>query len=328
MKKTGVVLVTFIVGFLLLASFLIELQTVEAQPRISLPPRPMEDEPYSYGINIGSPTNTTYNSNSLILNVTLKRPINPNDYEFKVMYSIDGSANVTVPSTTTFYDRSIPDSTWSFIASYTLAKGVAFLSNLSEGSHYLTIYGIYSYVGSTIGTNWPAWPTMMHDTQTTYFTINYGIPPSIKTLQIQNATYQNSLPLNFSVDEPVSWMGYSLDEKTNVTLTGNATLNGLSYGSHGLVIYANDTVGNMGTSGNMNFTIANPEAFPTVQALPTVLVFILIAAIITAAAILLVYHKRKAKAASSFEQSNLFDKQAMTKSCLFITSDPCEPEFV
>jgi hypothetical protein len=289
MKKTGVLLTTFALVLLLLASFFIELQTVKAQPRISSPAQHMEDEPYSYGINVISPTNTTYNSNSLLLNVTIRRPVSPNDYEFKIMYSLNGDANVTVPSTATFYDKSIPVSIQSFLLSYTLAKGVAFLSNLSEGSHYLTVYGIYLHKGPTVGTNWPA---VMHDIQTIYFMINDGVPPSIKTLQTQNVTYQNSLPLNFSVDDPISWMGYSLDEKANVTFAGNTTLSGLAYGSHVLVVYANDTVGNMGTTGNLNFTIANPAAFPTVQAVPTALVFVLIATVLVAAASLLIYHRK------------------------------------
>ena len=296
MKRQRAVLATFILGFLLLASYLIELQTVEAQTRISLPIKPVEEGSYSYGINISSPANTTYNSNSLLLNVTIKRPVSPNDYEFKIMYSLNGEANVTVPSTATFYDKSIPDSIQSFLLSYTLAKGVAFLSNLSEGLHFLTVYGIYVHKGPTIGTNWPA---IMHDTQTIHFLLNNGIPPSISPLQIQNATYQNSLPLNFNVDESIDWMGYSLDEKANVTFTGNTTLNGLAYGPHVLVVYANDTVGNMGTTGNMNFTIANLAAFPTILVTPTPLVFILIAAVIVAAAGLLVYHKRKAKVQKS-----------------------------
>ena len=143
MKKAEVLTTTFVLVLFLLASFFIDLQTAKAQPRISSPAHTMEDEPYSYGINISSPTNTTYNSNSLLLNVTVRRPVSPNDYEFKIMYSLNGDANVTVPSTATFYDKSTPDSIQSFLASYTLAKGVASLSNLSEGSYYLTVYGIY-----------------------------------------------------------------------------------------------------------------------------------------------------------------------------------------
>ena len=303
MKKTGVLLAAVTLGFLLLASFLIELQAVEAQTRITLAPKPIPENSYSNGVNIGFPANTTYCSNSLLLNVTLKRPVSPKDYDFKILYSLDGDSNVTVRSTVTFFDKSIPDSTWSFLASYTLAKGVAYLSNLSEGSHYLTVYGIYEHKGSTIGANWPAWPAVMHDTQTIYFMINNGIPPTIKTLQFQNATYQNNLPLNFSVDEPISWMGYSLDEKANVTFTGNTTLNGLAYGSHGIMVYANDTVGNMGTTGTMNFTITKPEARPT-ERFPTeiLLLAVVFVIIIGIAAAALSLYRRHRKTIKTIEQ--------------------------
>jgi hypothetical protein len=102
-KKTGALFATLILGSLILASFLIELQTVEAQPpRISVPYTPNNEEPYSYGINIGSPANTTYISNSLLLNVTLRRPVSPNDYDFKILYSLNGGANVSVPLTVAF----------------------------------------------------------------------------------------------------------------------------------------------------------------------------------------------------------------------------------
>jgi hypothetical protein len=290
MKKTGILFAAVVLGFLLLSLFLIELQTAEAQRRISLAPTPIPEDFYSYGVNIGSPANTTYSSNSLLLNFTLKRPVSPSDYTFEMLYSLNGEANVTVSSTTAFFDKTTPDSMFSSLASYTIAKGFASLSNLPEGSYFLTVYGIYVHRGPTAGTNWPA---IMHDTQTVYFTINDGVPPAITTLQPQNKTYQNSLPLNFSVDEPTSWIGYSLDQKDNVTFSGNTSINGLAYGAHSLAVYANDTVGNMGTTGNINFAIANPQALPSIQALPTLLILSLVTAIMIAIAGLLIYRKRR-----------------------------------
>ena len=52
--------------------------------------------------------------------------------------------------------------------------------------------------------------------------------------------------MNFTLDFPAAWTGYSLDGAANVTLTGNTTLAGLSFGAHRLSVYANDTLGNMG----------------------------------------------------------------------------------
>ncbi len=252
MKKTAVILATSLLGLMLLPLFSFGIQTVEAQSN------GRED---SYGLKIASPTNTTYKSNPLLLNVSAKRMFDPTYYNSELMYSLDGKANVTLHSTTTFHDMSIPNNTFSGLASYTIITGAAYLSNLSEGSHYLTVYGVYSSTGGPLSYLGPA---TMQDTQTIHFMINDGSPPVIEMLQNQNKTYQTSLPLNFSVDESVSWMGYDLDGQANVTLTGNTTLNELAYGSHRLVVYANDTAGNMGTTGNINFIVAKPESFAIV----------------------------------------------------------------
>ena len=61
--------------------------------------------------------------------------------------------------------------------------------------------------------------------------------------------------MSFTSDQPTSWTGYSLDRGENQTIDGNTTLNALTNGSHSLIVYANDTVGNMGTSGTVNFNV-------------------------------------------------------------------------
>jgi len=50
-------------------------------------------------------------------------------------------------------------------------------------------------------------------------------------------------------------MGYSLDGQLNVTITENTTLPGLPDGPHSLIVYANDTAGNMGSSDIVYFTV-------------------------------------------------------------------------
>ena len=278
MRKTEILLTATFMGLLLLAPFLIEPQTVEAQAA--------DAESHSSPLKIISPSNTTYSSNSLILDVTIHRLFKPTEYDSKIMYSLNGENNVTVPSTETFFDMATPDSIWSALASYTLIAGSTSLQNLSEGYYFLTVFGVYERAKGIS----PKYPAIMQDTKTVYFTINNGVPPSITNLQIENRTYnQNNLPLNFNVNEPICWAGYSLDSEANVTLAGNTTINGLSYGSHALVVFVNDTVGNMGTTGNINFTITNPETFPTG------LVSVLIATVVVVVAGFLVYHMRKAK---------------------------------
>jgi hypothetical protein len=277
MKKTAVFLAASLLGLMLLAPFLIELQTVEAQTEGT--------ENQSYNLKIISPSNTTYNSNSLLLNVTIHRQFKPSEYDSRIMYSLNGEANVTVPSTETFFDMTTPESIWTALMSYTQISGTETLQNLSEGYHSLTVFGVYERAGG-ISTKYPL---IMQDTQTVYFTINDGIAPSLTNLQIENTTYsQNSLPLNFTVNEKVGWVGYSLDGEANVTFTGNMTLSGLDYGSHSLVIYANDTVGNMGATENVNFTIEKPEVLPVV---PVATVSVVAIALTVAG--LLVYHKKR-----------------------------------
>jgi parallel beta-helix repeat protein len=84
-------------------------------------------------------------------------------------------------------------------------------------------------------------------------------PPIITISSPQNKTYYTtSVPLTFTVNEPVSWCGYSLDRNANVTISPcrNITLTGLSYSTHNIIVYANDTSGNMGVSNRVYFTVS------------------------------------------------------------------------
>jgi hypothetical protein len=97
-------------------------------------------------------------------------------------------------------------------------------------------------------------------------------PPAIDILSPQNATYNvTPVSLSFTVNESTSWMGYSLDNQSNVTISGNATLAGISVGQHSIIVYANDTSGNMGSSQVVDFTIVQPRTIivpddhPTIQ---------------------------------------------------------------
>lgn len=87
--------------------------------------------------------------------------------------------------------------------------------------------------------------------------------PIISVLSPENKTYSaNDVSLTFTVSESTSWMGYSLDGQANVTVTGNKTLPVLSDGLHSLIVYANDTAGNMGASEMVYFTIETQKAVP------------------------------------------------------------------
>jgi len=131
-------------------------------------------------------------------------------------YSLDGLANVTSGNTT--------------------------LTSLLDGMHYVVIYA-----NDTWGN--------MGASGTVYFTVDTA-PPTVSILSPENKTHAvNILPLTFTVDETTTWIGYSLDSQANVTITGNTTLPVLSEGLHSVVVYANDTAGNMGQSSVVSFAV-------------------------------------------------------------------------
>ena len=128
-----------------------------------------------------------------------------------------------------------------YVQGNTTVKGVA------DGVHNLVLYGDSLF--GTVYASDPVWFGV--DTQ----------PPKITVFPIENKTYDvPDVPLRFMVDNSSSWIGYSLDGRPNVTLTGNLTLTGLPYGLHELIVYANDTAGNMG-SDTIHFAV--DQVFPT-----------------------------------------------------------------
>lgn len=69
----------------------------------------------------------------------------------------------------------------------------------------------------------------------------------------------------------MDWL--QLNWQNNITITGNATLTGLSEGPHNLTVFANNSAGNMGASEVVNFTIEVPASSQLAsRPLPTVLV--------------------------------------------------------
>ena len=75
------------------------------------------------------------------------------------------------------------------------------------------------------------------------------------------------------INEPISWLGYSLDGQEAITITGNVTLAVLSEGSHYINFYATDIVGNNGVSETIYFNIA---PFPTLLVIALVLIIIIV----------------------------------------------------
>jgi hypothetical protein len=187
---------------------------------------------------IVSPTNRTYSTDRIVLETTTNGLTGANVH-YSITYSLDDKENITVPFTTESHERSF---------SITM-KGYSTLPSLSEGSHSITIYQKVKA---------DCTPPITHsEIYTVNFTVDDQKSPAIGNLSIENKTYtQDSLQLNFTIDEATSWMGYSLDKQANITTDGDTTLTNLPVGSHEIQVFANDTAGNMAASDIAYFTAA------------------------------------------------------------------------
>ena len=181
-------------------------------------------------------------------------------------YSLDYQANVTV-------------------------TGDVELSDMSEGEHDLTVYANDTF-GNVVSSD------------SVYFSVD-TFAPQITVLSPENKTYGGTdVQAVFTVNEPVTWMGYSLDGKDNVTVPGNVTLAGLSEGFHNITFYATDVVGHNGTSRTVYFEISP---------FPIVLVVAVAATItITAATAYLLLKRRKTVTNKTKKDSNIKNKNTKT----------------
>ena len=115
-------------------------------------------------------------------------------------------------------------------------------------------------------------------------------PPTISIVSPENKTYTvNNVSLTFTVNELTSWIGYSLDGQVDVTISGNTTLTGLSYGSHNLTVYAKDWYRNTGTSETIYFSIAQESEPQHSEPFPTTWIVAAIVIVVVVGAALLVY---------------------------------------
>jgi N-acetylneuraminic acid mutarotase len=103
-------------------------------------------------------------------------------------------------------------------------------------------------IGGFDGTNW-----LKVNEQ--YKPADYGtVAPKVQITSPENKTY-TKLSLSFTVNRATEWMAYSLDNQANVTIQGPIELVGIPQGDHSIVIYANDSLGNMGSSNTVYFSI-------------------------------------------------------------------------
>ncbi len=163
--------------------------------------------------------------------------------------------------------------------------GTATLPKLPEGQHNLTVY-METFIGSNLHS-----PAAVGE-GTVFFSIADKTPPNITLTSIEDVIYnQTSIPLNFTVNEPAPWVAYSLDGGEKIAVTGNTTLTATT-GDHSLVLYANDTSGNLGKSAVAHFTVQIP-AFRLETGDLIVLAAIVVASAVAIAAAVLSYSRMR-----------------------------------
>jgi hypothetical protein len=218
-----------------------------------------------------------------------------------------------------------------FPRSSTVTDYTAVFSNLSSTDHvvHIVVVAMASYMayytrnGETISTNRS---NDTYITQTMHFQLEsnsktvsfqeypqvisrdpYPNPPIPIPLIIspQNTNYttdnitQFTLPFNFAFNATASWIGYSLDNQTRITIDGNKTLSELGIGSHNITLFASGIFGNMGISNTTNFTIAeqvvsNAGFQPMLLALPFVIFVVVLVLVV-------ILYKRRKKVSDSYD---------------------------
>lgn len=237
-------------------------QTAAPDPKVSftLWDAPSGAITQSPTIIILSPQNKTYSTNNITLTVNVGS-------QFWVIDSVYYEADWQEGYHRIFTVQS------SYVPSLKVSINVNF-TGIPNGSHRVTVYANMH--------------NDAHGSSSVSFTTD-AFPPRISVLTIENKTYYTpDLPLNFTVDKPTSWIVYSLDGQENATISENRTMQGLSYGTHSMILYANDTVGNVGSSEKVYFSISHePEPFPTT------LIIAGVASIALVAVVFLIYRRKQ-----------------------------------
>jgi len=238
-KASAPALITALLFSVLVGTLFVDLST--ANPI-------MDQKPIYREIAIQAPQSNTYNLNTLLLNFTVKTNFN----NCNCFFSLDEQATVKVEEIR-FVNQTLisNDAPYGSYVEYVF-EAETVLPVLSDGAHSLAVYYCAWPLGP-IPANYEFLGSVQFSVDTT--------PPLVAILSLENKTYVvTEVPLDFTISEAVSNVSYCLDEQDNVTITGNASLPALSFGSHNIVVYATDLVGNTGASETITFTVA--ASFP------------------------------------------------------------------
>ena len=164
------------------------------------------------------------------------------------------------------------------------------ITGVPDGNHSITIYtSILHY--SSIKRNFDVFEEYFFYTDLTMAnagtTVSFAIdtaPPKISILSKKDKYDTSDVPLNFTINEFVSQITYSLDGQNKVAIPENITLTQLDNGYHNVTVYATDWAGNIG-SETMYFSVEIP--------FPAILVIAPIATVTATAIGLIIYFKKR-----------------------------------
>ncbi|MCW3996371.1 MAG: hypothetical protein NWE98_09545 [Candidatus Bathyarchaeota archaeon] len=142
-------------------------------------------------------------------------------------------------------------------------------------------------------------PFIVRNSASVCFAVNTGLP-EITILSPANHNYSATpMALNLWANEPLSLITYSLDGQSNVTFSGNATLEGLAAGTHDLKIYATDMAGNT-VAKNVQFDMGEEIMQSTLESQYLGLSSVILAAVLAASIVvitisLLIFFKKRGR---------------------------------
>jgi hypothetical protein len=271
LSTSKIFLVTAAAITLISLSYVANLNVAEAN-FIPLPSEPPKETPI---ITLFYPqkNNTVIAGNGLNFTYSVSIPASWKDYLAPVYSPIEES----VSSISLFLDTGyLANNEYSVLGNHS-----KIIQPLSEGNHTLIVY-VYATVSYRPKGTDPLWYINYDSTGSTtiYFEIDNTAPAIIVNSPINQTVNEANVPLSFSVNETTSQILYSLDNQANTTLTGNTTLTALTEGTHDLVVYANDTVGNIGKSDTIFFTVntITQSPSPTIPEFPTWILVLLVLA--------------------------------------------------
>jgi len=157
------------------------------------------------------------------------------------------------------------------------------------------------------------WVGSVQIKDTVTFTVDTASPRLVFRTPQNKSFSTGVVAINFTAEEPLNTLSYSLDGQSKLSLNDNnlavyhtqvidnfygvdsyqITLSDLMEGSHSLKVYAKDSVGNMGESETLQFTVGQDtqpsEPFPTTS----VAAIIVITTVVVAIGLLFYFRKRK-----------------------------------